>query len=249
MLNPKGRCLDLGGKMTRTLLRVCLVFALLIAPSVSGSSGWTPPLPPAVHLSVGCPGSAPPFRCTFVASTTSPLVIFFRYDLMNRSGSLGGDGLWDFPNQAGAPRTGRWSTLTTVDWWYDLPPSGPACAQGWNGLSTRRSPTGLVPLGPVGCTGFLSVIPHHWWRGSPDRFVLGKLEIPPWLDRADFNPRVAELEGVPAVVLPYPDPALFLFLVDRAELTAKLGVGTHPVHLTLLWAGATFTGLDTVRID
>jgi hypothetical protein len=74
------------------------------------------------------------------------------------------------------------------------------------------------------------------------------------MDSNDLSPRGAEVEGVRA--FPWPpddrfgerDPGEILFRVDRVALTRVLGPGTHVAHLTLPWAGASFTATGMVTI-
>src|SRR3990170_814297 len=67
-------------------------------------------------------------KVTFTVTTNNPTIIFFRYDFNN-------DGVFDFPSQAGAPTTGRWSTLMSVTWGFQHPYYGDVVIQGWDGVS------------------------------------------------------------------------------------------------------------------
>lgn len=226
--------------------------AVLLAVPIAVSQGTNPALRLAVHLDGACPGAVAPFTCAFDAEAQDPTLIFYRFDFLNTARALAADGVWDYPEQTGAPQLGKWTTQGSVTWSFFENSTGRACVQVWDGVSTRIVNGQTLPAAPIGCSAFLSVAPDHW-RGNgspPARWVLARLDAPSWLAPADFNPRNAELEGVRARWLATPGSAgVFLFLVDRAALTAKLGVGTHVVHLTLVWAGTTFTGATTIRIE
>jgi len=207
------------------------------APHMGGTS-----LGPWVTLS-GCPVGKSDFACTFTATASGPTFVFFRFD-------FNADGVWDFPNQVGGGSLGKWSTLTTVTWGF-TEPFRRACVQVWDGVSTRTVDGKVVPRGPIGCTDFLSIVPRWWNRHAHGGWVLARLEVPAGLPRQDFDPSHAELEGIPAI--PWPPGAgwgtpFFLFRVDRDALGALLGPGFHDVHLTVAWAGATFTATGAVTI-
>ena len=58
-----------------------------------------------------------------------PTIIFLRYD-------FDGNGVFDFPDQAGAGPLGRWTTLTTVEHTYNDNFFTDIIVEGWDGIST-----------------------------------------------------------------------------------------------------------------
>ncbi len=181
---------------------------------------------------------------TLSAEPTNETLIFFRFD-------FNADGTLDYPDQTGAGTLGRWTTQTTITRRF-FEPFTRACVQAWDGLSTRVVGGVVVPRAPIGCSDYVEFIPGQWSGNSSGRSVYARFEIPAWLSRADFNPRLAEVEGLRALPWPprdrEPDPGHWMFRVDRGELTRLLGTGTHTVHLTLRWAETTFTAAGQVTI-
>ncbi|TLZ51408.1 MAG: hypothetical protein E6K18_05110 [Methanobacteriota archaeon] len=219
-----------------------LALALLAIPSPAaafhiGGSHYGP----GVVLWACDPGTVG--TCVFTVEVSNSSLIFFRFD-------LNADGAWDFPDHTGAASIGRWTTLTFFTWRFASPFSR-ACVQAWDGLTTRLVNGRTVPVGPMGCTDFVRITPSRWWRYNPNGVVFARFEIPSWLARGDFQPRLAEVEGVPAMWMPMNgqgDPGHWLFRVDRGELTRVLGPGDHTAHLLVRWAGSTFTAAGQVTI-
>ena len=231
------------GTMRRGLLLVLAVLLLLPPPAAAPHIGGTS-LGQAVTLS-GCRIGVPNVTCTFTATPWDRNLIFFRFD-------FNADGTWEFPSQVGAGPFGRWTTLSSVTWFL-REPFRRACVQAWDGVSTRTVDGQLVPRGPIGCTDFVRISPR-WWNhlplgGGARAFVRVTLEVPAWLSLSDFDPARAELEGMrPIEWHPGPGAREFTFLVDRLQLWRFLGIGSHDVHFTIVWAGATFTGAGHVLI-
>ena len=231
------------GTMRRGLLLVLAVLLLLPPPAAAPHIGGTS-LGQAVTLS-GCRIGVPNVTCTFTATPWDRNLIFFRFD-------FNADGTWEFPSQVGAGPFGRWTTLSSVTWFL-REPFRRACVQAWDGVSTRTVDGQLVPRGPIGCTDFVRISPR-WWNhlplgGGARAFVRVTLEVPAWLSLSDFDPTRAELEGMrPIEWHPGPGAREFTFLVDRLQLWRFLGLGSHDVHFTIVWAGATFTGAGHVLI-
>ncbi|HKZ64187.1 MAG TPA: hypothetical protein VJ400_07080 [Thermoplasmata archaeon] len=126
-----------------------LIFAglgMLLAPfpAASATAGYT------VELWTNCVPGDVNIVCQFVATPSSPNLMFFRFDF-NR------DGLWDYPSQDGGGTFGIWAMDTRVYIFFSEP-FWDACVQAWDGTSTRREGDEVFPDGPVGCTDFTSVL-------------------------------------------------------------------------------------------
>ena len=211
--------------------------APVAAPHIGGTR-----LGPAVVLWGGEPGYVGDL--TLTAEPLDPTLLFYRFD-------TNADGSWEYPSQAGCGSFGCWTTESTMTRRF-FEPFVRACVQAWDGVSTRVVDGVPRPRAPIGCTDYVEFVPPRWSRFSPGRIVHAHLEIPTWLSRADFNPRLAEVEGLHAILWPWrdpePDQGHWMFRVDRQELTRLLGPGTHTIHLTLRWADATFSAAGQVII-
>ncbi len=190
--------------------------------------------------------------CTFTIEVRDPALIFFRWD-------LDADGGWDYPGPGSDWTSG---IALTVDPWspYYDPAIPRVCAQGWDGVSTVDEGGVLVPKGPISCTdpSFLGTIvmrPGQWSRHSAGRWVTAFLELPESMDPGSLVVGSVSLEGIPAVAMPRDGwraggngVAGWMFKVDRAALTERLGPGTHTVRLQGEWTEGTFTAVDRVTI-
>ncbi len=78
--------------------------------------------------------------CTYTVTSSDPAIVFFRWDFDD-------DGVYDFPNQAGAGIGGKWTPLTQVTWMFVHCGVYPVCVQGWDGVTW--GPSG--PIAPIAC--------------------------------------------------------------------------------------------------
>ncbi len=227
--------------------------ALLVSPQVSVSPGVVPMQEPAVAISGGCGPRAPPspwlWFCTFLVTTNSPAIIFFRWD-------FNGDGVWD----SGYPSNGNWITANPVFTSYDSDGVRRVCVQGWDGVSTRLMNGRLEPVGPIACRTYAFTMDLSFWPASWDRNSTGQVTLFLYVQhefeyptpRAQFATLWVHTFGVPDVPLkvgftfrmPGSDPTLMYFYADRAAITAAFGPGHHDEVMWAVWGASSMQEVE-----